>query len=167
MELIYSKFTIDFAKVAVDYCTWLEAIRKNKKEVFVDQITKILPLLYLKASVIPDIEENFDSELQSFISEDTYESIRSGVADILGEDDTYLETFHPDIQFSDTPVAAYISENLADIYQDLGNFISVFRHGEKETMTDSLSLCINNFKNYWGQKVLNALKALHHLKYGN
>jgi len=76
-----------------------------------------------------------------------------------------LETFHPDIRLSDSPVAVKISEDLADIYQDLGNFIAVFKNGHKETMNDSLALCIQNFEKYWGQRLLNALRALHYIKF--
>ncbi len=165
MELIYSSYTIDFAKVAVEYCAWLEAVRKNEKDVFLEQITRILPLLYLKATVIPEIEETFDSSLPQGITESAYENVRMAVADLLGEDDLFLETFHPDMMYSDTPIAVTISECLADIYQDLGNFISVFKNGQRETMIDSLSLCLDDFKNYWGQKSLNALRALHRIKY--
>jgi hypothetical protein len=83
----------------------------------------------------------------------------------LGNDDLYLETFHPDIRFSDSPVATKISEDLADIYQDLGDFIAVFKNGQKETMNDSLVLCIENFKRYWGQRTVNALRALHFINH--
>ena len=46
-----------------------------------------------------------------------YELVRNQIATLLGESDTYLETFHPDMQYSDTPIAAFISENLADVYR--------------------------------------------------
>jgi hypothetical protein len=32
-------------------------------------------------------------------------------------------------------------------------------------MNDSLLLSIRNFENYWGQRLVNALRALHFLKY--
>jgi hypothetical protein len=84
---------------------------------------------------------------------------------LLGEKDTYLETFHPDMQYSDTPIAAFISENLADVYQDTGNFVSLFRQGNEEVMLEAISLCRENFRNFWGQQLLNALKALHSVRY--
>jgi hypothetical protein len=67
--------------------------------------------------------------------------------------------------YSDTPIAAFISENLADIYQDIGNFVSLFRQGHEETMLQALSRCVAGFRQYWGQSLLNALKALHMLRY--
>ena len=82
-----------------------------------------MPLLYLKATLLPEAEEDEDAEPELTVTEDMYESVRNRIAGLLGEKDSYLETFHPDMQYSDTPIAAFISENLADVYQDTGNFI--------------------------------------------
>ncbi len=164
-EVIYSNHTIDFVKIALEFCVWVENVREKDKDTFVDEGTKILPMLYLKASFIPAIEEDYDSDLELGVLEDMYARVQTGIADLLGDEDLYLETFHPDMQYSDTPIAVNISEDLADIYQDLGNFISVFKHAQKETMNDSLAVCIESFKDYWGQKLVNALRALHYLKY--
>ena len=49
------------------------------------------------------------------------------------------------MQYSDTPIAAFISENLADVYQDTGNFISLFRQGNEEVMLEAIVLCRKNF----------------------
>lgn len=95
-----------------------------------------------------------------------YESVRTRIAGLLGERDSFLETFHPDMPYSDTPIAAFISESLADVYQDVGNFVSLFRGGYEEVMLRSVALCQTNFKEFWGQQLLNALKAIHSIRYG-
>ena len=104
-------------------------------------------------------------ELAPFITEETYDALRVSLATLLGQYDSYLETFMPDMRYSDTPIAAFISENLADLYQDLGNFVSLFREEHEPTMHAALALCTENFRLYWGQALLNALKALHALRY--
>jgi hypothetical protein len=128
-------------------------------------MTKVLPLLYLKASILPSTAIDFESVLEIKVDENLYKQVENNTGELLGDDDLYLETFHPDIKLSDSPVAVKISEDLADIYQDLGNFIAVFKNGQKETMNDALLLCIENFKKYWGQRLVNALRALHYVKY--
>jgi hypothetical protein len=55
---------------------------------------------------------------------------------------------------------------LADIYQDVKNFVSVFQLGFDETMHDSLALCRENFALYWGQTLVNTMRALHSVKFG-
>jgi len=166
-DVILSKQTEDFVRTALEYCVLIEKHTQNEREFFIDNMIKILPLLYLKVSIIPPITENYDSELKTKVSEEMYIRLEDTICRLLGNDNFYLETFHPDIRLSDSPIAVKISEDLADIYQDLGNFIAVFKNGQKETMNDSLALCIFNFEKYWGQRLLNALRALHYIKYNN
>ncbi|MDD4514596.1 DUF5063 domain-containing protein [Massilibacteroides sp.] len=162
---IYERNTLEFVTVALEFCSFIE----NTKEVslfdFVDKATKLLPLLYLKAALLPEIESDDDIELELTVTEDMYESVRERIADLLGEYDAYLDTFHPDMQYSDAPIAAFISENLADVYQDTGNFVSLFRQGNEDIMQEAMAVCRTNFIEFWGQPLLNALKAMHSLRY--
>lgn len=164
---IYKHNTLEFVTVALEYCTFVETAGNAGLFDFVDKATKLLPLLYLKASLLPVIDENDEVEPELTVTEEMYESVRSRIAGLLGEQDSYLDTFHPDMQYSDTPIAAFISENLADVYQDTGNFVSSFRQGNEEVMQEAVALCKNNFQEYWGQQLLNALKALHVVRYNN
>jgi len=166
-EVILSKQTEDFVRTALEFCVLVEKHTQSGRKFFIDNMIKVLPLLYLKISVIPPLDENYDSDLETKVSEEMYDRVEESVSNLLGNDNLYLETFHPDIRLSDSPIAVKISEDLADIYQDLGNFIAVFKNGQKETMNDSLALCIQNFEKYWGQRLLNALRALHYLKYND
>ena len=168
-SLIYDKNTLEFVTVALEFCGLVESTERYSLFSFVDKAIKILPLLYLKATLLPvvgEMEEEYD-EPEQFVTENTYEAIRYRVADLLGEYDTFLETFHPDMPYSDTPVVATISENLADIYQDLGNFAALFRQENEHVMEQALYDCEENFRLYWGQKLLNALKALHTVRFSD
>lgn len=60
---------------------------------------------------------------------------------------------------SDTPIAAFISENLADVYQDTGNFISLFRQGNEDVMLEAIVLCRKNFREFWGQISVKRIKS--------
>ena len=163
---VYDKNTLEFVTVAFEFCSWIEKTAEYDLFRFANSATKLLPLLYLKATLLPkvdDLNEEFDTA--HFITEDTYHTARNRIATLLGEHDTYLETFSPDIQYSDTPIAAFISENLADLYQDIGNFVALFRQGYEKTMLQALAECSENFHLYWGQTLLNALKALHAIRY--
>ena len=84
-----------------------------------------------------------------------------------GKDANYLEVFHPDMALSDTPIAAFISENIADIYQELKDFAANFQTADIDIMNDALVYCLQTFGEHWGQKSLNALRALHALRYSD
>ena len=121
---IYERNTLEFVTVALEFCTFVETAGQNGLFDFIDKGIKLLPLLYLKATLLPEAEvDDEDDEPELTVTEDMYEAVRTRIATLLGEKDSYLETFHPDMQYSDTPIAAFISENLADVYQDTGNFV--------------------------------------------
>ena len=132
-----------------------------------DTTLKLLPLLYLKASMLPPCETIGDEAPETFVTEETYEIVRMNLAGILADRDDYLDVFVSDMKYSDQPITRYISEDLADIYQDIKDFIFVFQLGLNETMNDSLAICQENFRLYWGQKLVNTLRALHEVKYSN
>lgn len=162
---IYDKNTIEFVTLALEYCAFVEGANQLTLFQFADKAVKILPLLYLKATLLPKLEVEEDSEPETSIDEEMYENIRTKLANLLGDKDAYLETFHADMRYSDTPIAAFISENLADVYQDTGNFVALFRQGNNEVMQQAIAICQENFTSYWGQQLLNALKALHVVRY--
>ena len=164
---IYERNTLEFVTVALEFCAFVENAGQSEFLAFTDKAIKILPLLYLKATLLPNVEEEEEEEPELTVTEEMYESVHTRIATLLGEHDSYLETFHSDMQYSDTPIAASISENLADVYQDTGNFVSLFRQGNEDVMLAAIAMCRNNFRQFWGQQLLNALKALHSVRYNN
>ena len=162
---VYKTETIEFITVVAETCLFLERSAEMEKDEFVDKTLKILPLLYLKASLQPTTEYEGDGYVEQFVTEEDYNFVTEQIKNLLGEEDAFLEVFHPDIQYSDTPIAAFISENLADVYQECKDLAANYQIGETPIMNDAVLSCIENFKEHWGQKTLNALRALHHIKY--
>ena len=164
-QTIFDKNVIEFVTVAAEFCAFLERAEGMKRKAFVDTTLKILPLLYLKASMLPKCETIGDEAPETYVTEEMYEVLRINLSDILAEKDDYLEVFLPEMAYSDQPIKKNISEDLADIYQDIRDFIFVFQLGLNETMNDSLAICQENFGMLWGQKLVNTLRALHDVKY--
>lgn len=164
-QTIFEKNVIEFVTVAAEFCAFLERAEHMKRKAFVDTSLKILPLLYLKASLLPKCETIGDEAPETYVTEETYEILRINLAGLMGEKDDYLDVFVQDMVYSDQPIKKSISEDLADIYQDIKDFIFVFQLGLNETMNDSLAICQENFGLLWGQKLVNTLRALHDVKY--
>jgi hypothetical protein len=164
-ELIFERNVVEFVTVAAEFCKFLEQAETTPRNTFVDTSLKILPLLYLKAEMLPACERMGEDDLETFVTEDAYEVLRMNIAGIMAEKDDYLDVFVSEMKYSDQPIRKFISEELADIYQDIRDFIFVFQLGLNETMHDALAVCQENFKLYWGQKLVNALRALHDAKY--
>lgn len=164
-HIIYSPPVIEFVTVAAETCLFLEHATEHSTEEFVSKAVKILPLLYLKTSLLEIPARVYDGLTERFVTEDDYLDVKSQVEMLLGEQDSYLETFHPDMALSDTPIAAFVSENLADVYQELKDFAANFQLADQDIMNDALVACLEAFGEHWGQKALNALKALHSIRY--
>lgn len=164
---VYDKNTIEFVTVAAEYCSFIERCAGMDERTFLDKVSKLLPLLYLKVSLLPDMDTSSLSDLVTYVSERQYEAIRSMVQSIVGEHDEYLEVFQEDMQYSETPIVSSISENLADVYQQLRDMIGNFQSADLAIMNDSLISCVDEFRNYWGQSALNALRAVHNVLYSD
>ena len=162
---VHSKNVIEFITVAAEYCLFLENSTQENTLSFIDKIIKIIPLLYLKTLLLPPLEPALYETLNQFISEEEYNLIHRQIIDLIGQYDEYLEVFHPDMPYSDTPILASISEDLADIYQNLKDTVTNFQSADLQIMNDVLAICKENFQHYWGQKSLNALRALHNVLY--
>ena len=157
---IYERNTLEFVTVALEFCTFVENSRTKRPFDFIDKGIKLLPLLYLKATLLPEAEvDDEDDEPELTVTEDMYEAVRTRIAALLGEKDSYLETFHPDMQYSDTPIAAFVSENLADVYQDTGNFVSLFRQGNEEVMLQAIALCRVKLPGVLGTATLKCIES--------
>ena len=156
---------VEFVTVAAEFCAFLEQAEQRSRKDFVSVALKILPLLYIKASMLEHQEPDEETEVETLVTEDDYNVIRITVAGILGEQDDYLDVFVQEMKYSDRPVLKTISEDLADIYQDIRNFVAVFKMGLEETMQASLAVCQQNFELYWGQTLVNTLRALHDVLY--
>lgn len=164
MQNIYSSQVIEFLTVAAEYCATVEQCRQQDKKHLVSTITKLLPLIYVKATLLPAMEEeDADMMLPEVVGEEDYNFVRQSVWSVLGEDDDYLEVFSQDMQFSESAVTASISEDLSDIYQDLKNFCAIYADRNEACMESAIARVQENFRQYWGQKLVNAMRPLHQL----
>lgn len=164
-DIVFMRNTVEFVTVAAEFCTYIERAGEHNRKDFVDTLLKILPLLYLKVQMLPEDERTNEEPLEEFVAEDSYEVLRITIADLLADKDTYLEVFVEEMKYSDTPITKNISEDLADIYQDIKNFVCLFQVGINETMHNAIIDCKENFSQYWGQRLVNTLRALHDIAY--
>jgi hypothetical protein len=162
---IYSRPTIEFVTVANEFCKFLETIGTDTTEGFIQKVHKLLPLLYLKTTMLPKLESVYEGFNEHYVTEDDYNFIKASIEIKLGKFDDYEEVIDPLRNEQDEPALTSISENLADIYQDIKNFILLFQVGNEEVMHEALSELFLNFEQYWGQKLVNGLRALHYLVY--
>ena len=162
---IHQTAVAEFLILATSICIYLEEMESPLKSDFIDKILCDLPILYSKARKIPTTTALLDGEPERFVSEFEYNIIREKVAAIFGSDDAYLEVFVEDMRYSDEPITAFISENLADIYQELSDLARNWTLNDELVQHDALVACLDGFYLHWGQKLLNVLRPLHVLSF--
>ena len=165
-HIVYSKNVVEFVTVANEYCGKIESVSELSVEENLKILQKILPLLYLKATLLPVVETILDEELEKYVSELDYNILHQKWLQLLAENDSFYEVFDPNIQFGQETVTASISENLLDIYQDLKDFLLAYSIGNEDVMNDALFECIFRFEESWGQRLVNVLRAVHMLVNG-
>ncbi len=166
---VYERDILELVTVAVEFCAYVENAAEKDRKIFISTMQKLLPLLYLKGVLAPKYEltEECDADsLSSFVSMENYDIVRNNVAFVMGEYDSFLDVFVEDMKYSDTPILSSVSENIADIYQDLKNFVCAYKDGTEEMRYEAVAVCKSNFENYWGQRLVNVLRALHEVCYG-
>jgi hypothetical protein len=159
--VVYSKNVVEFVTVANGFCGLIENVGHIPVEQNLKNLQRLLPLLYLKASMLPENEKVLDDELEKYVSELDYNMWQQRWLQVLGEHDSFYEVFDPGIQFGGETVTASISENLLDIYQDMKEFITSYSLGDEAIMNDSLYECVLHFEEFWGQRLVNVLRAIH------
>src|SRR5512133_3221240 len=162
---VYSRTVDEFVAVANEFCKNAERAAEVKGDDMLKILQRLLPLLYIKASLLPELEPVFEDGNEKFVTEETWTKVHETFRLKFGTADDYIEVFDEKIKDDEGPVTSSISENLADIYQDVKDFLLLYQTGTDEVMNDAVWECRMNFENIWGQKLLNGLRAIHKFVY--
>ena len=164
-SFIYKDSTIAFVTAAVQACLLMEKCSEYEVEEWREQMLRLLPVLYLRTRLVEQDELMLDEDPQRFVTEEDYNYALVGIRNLLGQDDAYLDVFVDRGIYTDEVQTAYISEGLADIYQELKDLAAAFQTGQETIMHDAVIACRTGFEEHWGQKLLAVLRALHALSH--
>jgi len=160
---IYSEEVIEFVRLAAAYCEWLENSVTQPRKLWFEKMRTILAGLYNQTLKLPAVKAVYPEGNQKFVTEKDYNRILGFVRKKAGHWDEYPEVFDPQEPIEELDITARISEDCADIYQELKDFITLYHIGSNEVMNDALWEVRENFDRFWGQKLLNVLRVIHRL----
>jgi hypothetical protein len=163
-EPAYSVQVLEFIKAANDFCVYIENINSVEKMQAVNYLSKIAPLLYLKASFLPDVKVIDESLNQRFVTQEQYQEIFNSLRAKMIPDDMY---WYVDIEHNEEnrAVRGNLAEDFADIYQDLKDFIILYQKNSKAAKQNAVKECSSLFKSRWGIILLQASRVLHDILY--
>ena len=164
-NVIYSKNVIEFVTVAAEYCAFVETVDQNTKKDFFDKAQKLLTVLYLKTSILPKVEAIFEDGNEKFVSEEDWIFLKTKIVQKIGQHEMFVDVYSAMMSQEDDSENVSLAEIFADIYQDLMDFLTLYRIGHEESMNDALWECKENYEQYWGTRLLAALSAVHNIFY--
>ena len=159
--------TLAFIALCNEYCMAVEHARERERVEFIAEMVRLLPRIYIAANDlrVDELSEDEDAYLESVLDEDYYESARRNIEILLGADDMYLEVFEEDMKYSDTPIAASVSESLADLFQVLYNFVETIKNAPESMYSVALVAVKDDFGSYWSRILCNVMRPLNHLRH--
>ena len=160
-SFIYKDSTVAFVTAAAQTCLLIEQCAEHDREEWREQMLRLLPVLYLRTRLLEPADTMMEDEPQRFVTEEDYTFALVGIRNLLGQDDAYLDVFVDQGVYTDEIQTNYISEGLADIYQELKDMAAAFQTGNEPVMNDAVVLCREAFDAHWGRKLLSVTRALH------
>ncbi len=163
-NIVYSKNVIEVITIANDLCIFLEEFDKYDIAFSLLYLQKVLPLLYLKGALMPDIENINEESNERFVTQEQWEDVFNKAKNKFGVKDTFYyvaSTF----QKSAESTEASMAECLADIYQDLKDFLLLYQKNTLTAQENAVHSAKELFETHWGSKLLNVHRAIHSLLY--
>lgn len=156
---VYSKNTLEFITVCNDFCITMSYPDKIDFLSLTDYLVKVLPLLYLKAALLPEVEVSNPEMNQRFVTQEEWEKLFLELRKIIGDND---EFWYIDSNTEKTePLKGSLSEHLADIFQDSQDFLLLYQKNSLDAKENALHEVLKSFRLYWGYRLVNAHKILH------
>lgn len=165
-DRVYQKDALEFVTVAAEYCNLLETLDEYSRKRFISIMQKLLSLLYLKAMQLDEVEPFYDDPIEKFLTEEDWIAIKNKVSFRLGAFDSFVFVNEPIALLENEETNVALSECFADIYQDLSDFVQLYRNGSVEVMNDALWECRQNFQQIWGPRLLSIMQAFHNILFG-
>ena len=161
-KVVYSDEVIAFTALASQYCNMVDRVAAFSQSDFISQQHKLLSLLYVKTLSLPETEPVDPDMIEKTVTQEEWDEVHNAVAAKLAKFDRYSEVYDP---LAGDDAMTSLSEGFADIFQDLKDYLSLMQMGSPEMMNDAIWECARNFREYWGQRLVNIVRVLHHLIY--
>ena len=153
--------TKEFVKLCRKYFEYLEKLPdKNISDFWTAQLS-MLSDIYASMTHLPQIDLRYSSDVEKFVTERDYNKVFMNLVAFIGALDRFSDFTDLSHPGKAKVIQASLSEMLADIYQELKDFVLLYETGTLENMNDALAECFDAFGRYWGVKMLSVTRIIH------
>lgn len=164
-EAFKSRQVIELLTVANEYCLFLENAESYDKKTLLDFISKIAPLLYIKGALLPAVMVTDPEAYERFVTQEQWEAIFRILQEIFGEDDLFWVAY-PESDGQYNMIKVSLAEHLADIYQDMKDFIMLYQKNLQTSRENAASEIKKLFTSHWGVRIAQLQRHVHTLIHG-
>jgi len=161
-EPAYSMNTLEFLRVAHEYCLFIENSPEKNGEEIMQFYQKICSLLYLKALLLPDIVPEYPEAAEHFVTEEERETIFNQLRQKFGTADEFWYN-DPDNRDVNDLIKGSLAESLTDIYQDLKDFVLLYRKNSRAAKEAAVSGIKYLFYTRWSYSILHSITHVHQI----
>jgi hypothetical protein len=156
LDKVKSNQVLEMITVANDFCIFTESIEKKEKADILGYYQKVLPLLYIKGALLPEIKPEDNSANVKYVNEEQWQSIYQELEGKFGEEDKY---WFPDM--NNELMKESLADNIADIYQDMKDYVLLFQDPRLSAKENAVADLVNLYQVHWGPRITKALHKIH------
>lgn len=161
-EQILSRPIVEFITVSNEFCRFTEKAEEYTKEDIVEYYRRVLPLLYLKGSMVKSPVPSDPDASERFVTEEEWEILFNALRNKFYPDDHFW--ISSSMHDEDTEIEkASLAECLADVYQDMKDFLMLYQKNRLAAKENAVHDVCRHFDEHWGPAALKAMLALHDL----
>lgn len=158
------KQIVELLTVANEYCMFIEKAYDYSKEDILQYMHRMAPLLYLKGSLLPELQVENTEAYERYVTEEVWENIFNELRNKFGREDEFW--FIDETNFIDDEVTkGSMAEHLTDIYQDLKDFVFLYSKNTRDAILNAVVECRKLYHTNWGTKIVRLQKNIHYLLY--
>lgn len=163
-ELANSRKVLEMLTVANEFCLFIEENSKYETIQIMAYLERVVPLLYLKGSLLPEIEISDESANERFVTEEQWETCFQQLKNKFGK----VDIFYSNEKANEKDVQkCSLSDNIADLYQDIKDFVLLYSRNTTAARENAVISCKMLFESRWGYRAIRIMQAIHFALYGN
>jgi len=166
--LLGSEEFIRFLDALNEFCTLLRAVEATPTSHLLQQVDRLLPLVYSTACVLPeypwDEDEDYeDAESSDFDGLRVQLDMRNRITAKLGELDRYSVVFDAIGSDDREVVGGSLAEDLSSVFADLLQPLKLFQQGDEPAIKQAIWDWGFGRKIHWGRHAVHAMNAVYSL----
>ncbi len=158
-----SRSVLEFATIATEYCILIENIESTDNHTQLTQLKQIVSLLYFRGTLLPDIEPSDPDTTERYVTEEQWEISFNQLRAYFKQQDIFW--FPEYFAEQSETLRVSLSELLTDCYQDLKDFILLYKRQSLSARENAIFEIKQLFAMNWGKKLALLIPYLHQLSY--